>query len=75
MKFVGVASFGVAKVSNPQKFSPRKSIFTNLQKFFSPSKVYHYTVLLTLLIVSLYRLYVSYPAIIKVRRFSEEMCP
>ena len=39
----GVAFFGVAKASNPRKFSPRKLYFTNLRKF-SPSKVSHYTV-------------------------------
>ena len=39
----GVAFFGVAKVSNPRKFSPRKLYFTNLRKF-SPSKVSRYTV-------------------------------
>ena len=44
VKFGGVASFGAAKASNLQKFSPQKLYFlTNLRKF-SPSKVSRYTV-------------------------------
>ena len=34
----GVASFGVAKASNPWKFSPRKSYFSPICESFLPQK-------------------------------------
>ena len=41
----GVASFGTAKASNPQKFSRQKMVFFNNSWKFSPLKVSRYTVL------------------------------
>ena len=38
VKFWGIVSFGAAKVSNPQKFSPRKSYFLLICKSFLPRK-------------------------------------
>ena len=45
-KFGDVAPFGMAQVSNPRKFSPRKLYFTNSREF-SPLKVFCYMVHLT----------------------------
>ena len=43
-KFGGMASFGAAKVSNPQKFSLRKSYFSPIHESFFASKVSRYKV-------------------------------
>ena len=37
-KFGAVASFGVAKVSNPRRFSPRKLYFSLTRESFLPQK-------------------------------------
>ena len=45
-KFWDVASLGAVRVSNPQKFSPRRSYFPPIRKSFCP-KVFRYTVSVT----------------------------
>ena len=42
VEFGGVVSFGTAKGSNPQKFSPQKIVFFTNSRKFSPWNVSHY---------------------------------